>query len=206
MGETQSKKENSVNIIDVIHKNKKTIEILKKKINHQENNIIKEINNAKIKLKSGDKKGALLCLKKKKMLEKQVDNFTLQMLNLEQNVITLEGSNMNKKVFDTMKENNNTMKYLNKNIDVDKISNLKDDINDQINELDEVSNLLAEPLNNDFDDDELLEELNSPEDDYTENIKIELPKIPNEKINILKDEEKENNEDKALEMLEKMMI
>ena len=53
---------------------------------------------------------------------------------------------------------------------------------------------------------ELLEELNSSEDDYTENIKIELPNIPNEKINILKDEEKEKNEDEALEMLEKMMI
>lgn len=205
MGETQSKKEISVDIIETIHKNKNTIEYLKKKINHQENIISKEILNAKCKLKKGDKKGALLCLKRKKMLENQVDNFTSQMFNLEQNIIILEGSTINKKIFETMKTNSNTLKYLNKKMDIDKISDLKDDINDHINELDELNNILAEPLNNDFDDDELLEELNSSEDDFQEDIKIELPKVPNNKINTL-NEDKNDDEDKALKELEKMML
>jgi len=201
MGENNSKPEKSYDLVETIKNNKNVIDILKKKIFYLDKKVLQEVKNAKIKLKSGDKKNALICLKRKKIFEKQINNFTSQMFNLEQQIITLEGSVMNKKIIDTMNTTNNTMKHINKKVNINDISDLNDDINDHINNINEVNNLLSDPINNDFDDDDLLEELDIlDEDDNDNNINIELPKVPETKIKI-----KIENDDDAIKELERMM-
>lgn len=214
MGNTDSKSETKVDVINVIQNNKNTINILNKKIIHSEKRLINEMTGAKICLQSKNKKKALLHLKRKKMLQKQIDNLHGQIMNLEQQSITLEGLTMNHQVVDTMKITSNAMKNLNKNMDVDKVDNLISDIQEHIEDIEEVNQILSNPLDNSnlIDEDELLSELDDlmSEEQQVETGKeyFNLPEVP-ENIVINQEQHIEldnSDENKALEKLEKLMI
>jgi charged multivesicular body protein 4A/B len=188
----------------VLHKNKKTVETLEKRIAHLEQKIKNEVKLAKIKIKNNNKQKALLNLKKKKMYQKQIENLTAQMFNLEQQSIVLEGSILNNQIFDTMNTSKNTLKRVNKNVNVDTVEDLMDNLNTQMSEVEEVNQVLSQPIDNDeYDEDELLKELESdsetPEETNNEimTTEINLPNVPTEPI--------KNIEEKALDELEKMM-
>ena len=193
-----------LNTNEVLHKNKKTVETLEKRIAHLEQKIKNEVKLAKIKIKNNNKQKALLNLKKKKMYQKQIENLTAQMFNLEQQSIVLEGSILNNQVFDTMNTSKNTLKRVNRNVNVDTVEDLIDNLNTQMSEVDEVNQVLSQPIDNDeYDEDELLKELESDSETTEETNKeiitteINLPNVPTEPI--------KNIEEKALDELEKMM-
>ena len=133
----------------VLHKNKKTVETLEKRIAHLEQKIKNEVKLAKIKIKNNNKQKALLNLKKKKMYQKQIENLTAQMFNLEQQSIVLEGSILNNQIFDTMNTSKNTLKRVNKNVNVDTVEDLMDNLNTQMSEVEEVNQVLSQPIDND---------------------------------------------------------
>jgi len=193
-----------LNTNEVLHKNKKTVETLEKRIAHLEQKIKNEVKLAKIKIKNNNKQKALLNLKKKKMYQKQIENLTAQMFNLEQQSIVLEGSILNNQVFDTMNTSKNTLKRVNRNVNVDTVEDLMDNLNTQMSEVEEVNQVLSQPIDNDeYDEDELLKELESDSETTEETNKeimtteINLPNVPTEPI--------KNIEEKALDELEKMM-
>jgi len=138
------------------------------------------------------------------MYQKQIENLTAQMFNLEQQSIVLEGSILNNQIFDTMNTSKNTLKRVNKNVNVDTVEDLMDNLNTQMSEVEEVNQVLSQPIDNDeYDEDELLKELESdsetPEETNKEimTTEINLPNVPTEPI--------KNIEEKALDELEKMM-
>ena len=191
-----------INTNEVLHKNKKTVETLEKRIAHLEQKIKNEVKLAKIKIKNNNKQKALLNLKKKKMYQKQIENLTAQMFNLEQQSIVLEGSILNNQVFDTMNTSKNTLKRVNRNVNVDTVEDLIDNLNTQMSEVEEVNQVLSQPIDNDeYDEDELLKELESDSETTEETNKeimtVNLPNVPTEPI--------KNIEEKALDELEKMM-
>ena len=193
-----------LNTNEVLHKNKKTVETFEKRIAHLEQKIKNEVKLAKIKIKNNNKQKALLNLKKKKMYQKQIENLTAQMFNLEQQSIVLEGSILNNQVFDTMNTSKNTLKRVNRNVNVDTVEDLMDNLNTQMSEVEEVNQVLSQPIDNDdYDEDELLKELESDSETTEETNKeimtteINLPNVPTEPI--------KNIEEKALDELEKMM-
>ena len=132
------------------------------------------------------------------MYQKEVENLTAQMFNLEQQSIVLEGSILNNQVFNTMKTNKNTLKHINKKINADTVEDLMDNINTQINEVEEVNQVISQPFD-DEDDYELLKELESDSESEEEHkVTIQLPNVPENVIN-------NDEEEKALNDLEKMM-
>ena len=56
------------------------------------------------KSKAKNKRGALLDLKRKKLLEKQLTQKQAQQFNIENQLFALENANSNKQMLDTMKE------------------------------------------------------------------------------------------------------
>ena len=61
------------------------------------------VTQAKTKLKAGDKKGATLLMKRKKMYEKEMSKLEGMQMFLEQQKLTMESNQNNANVFDTMK-------------------------------------------------------------------------------------------------------
>ena len=78
MGNTESQPNPKINIVEAIGQNKNTINLLNKKIIHSEKRVNDEIQHAKQCLQLKKKSKALIHLKRKKMLQKQIDNITEQ--------------------------------------------------------------------------------------------------------------------------------
>lgn len=109
--------------------------------------------------KKGNQKGALLCLKKKKMYEKEVDKITASIFNLEQQAATLESSQTTADIINTQKEFKNAMQKIQKQVNVDDVADLQDDIAEQMAIQEEVGEILGQSTALD-DEDELEDELN----------------------------------------------
>jgi charged multivesicular body protein 4A/B len=206
MGNIDSKEE-KININETIEKNKNIVTTLNKRLNYLEKKIDKEKKNVKEKIRNNNKKLALINLKRKKMYEKQVDNLYSQICNIEQQIIMLEGSAINTSVINTMEISKNTLNRINKENNIEKVEQIIGNLEEQININEEVNEVLNTPINDVFDDTELLEELDNLIDDKKDvkknfNLK-NMPNVPNNKISFQKDINKEEKD--ALNELETLM-
>lgn len=195
--------------IDALSKLKKTAETLEKRKTHLNTKITEFMKKAREKMKKGDKRGAMMLLKKKKMYEKEITKIEGSQMNMEQQIITIEGMYTNKLVFDNLKNTNNCIKTLHNTMDIEDVEDLHDDINEAMENSNEISELMSRPIGEEYDEDELLEELTIDSmtqlDELpnvnTEKIVLNLPEAPTSKL--------ENNNssatDKELAELEALM-
>ncbi|CAH2098454.1 unnamed protein product [Euphydryas editha] len=163
---------------EAIQKLRETEELLTKKQEFLERKIQLEIQTAR-KNGTKNKRAAIAALKRKKRYEKQLNQIDNTLTQIEAQREALEGANTNTQVLNTMKEAALAMKLAHKDIDVDKVHDIMDDIAEQHDisrEItDAISNNVAFP--NDVDEDELekeLEELEQEELDK-EMIGINVP-------------------------------
>ncbi len=145
--------------IDALSKLKKTTETLEKRKTHLNTKIAEFMKKAREKMKKGDKRGAMMLLKKKKMYEKEITKIEGSQINMEQQIITIEGMYTNKLVFDNLKNTNNCIKNLHNTMDIEDVEELHDDINEAMENSNEISELMSRPIGEEYDEDELLEEL-----------------------------------------------
>tara|TARA_A100001015_G_C14371914_1_gene474575 strand:- start:22 stop:468 length:447 start_codon:yes stop_codon:yes gene_type:complete len=147
------------------------------------------------------------------MYEKEITKIEGSQMNMEQQIITIEGMYTNKLVFDNLKNTNNCIKNLHSTMDIEDVEELHDDINEAMENSNEISELMSRPIGEEFDEDELLEELtidsmtqldeltNVNTNVNTEKIVLNLPEAPTSKL--------ENNNssatDKELAELEALM-
>merc|ERR1719510_1944501 len=113
---------------------------------------------AKKKLKKKDKKGAMYDLKRKKLLEKELAGIQNKKLNLDTQKLALENAQMNAAVFTAVKTGASALKVATKNTNVDDVDEVMDELAELGDEQEAVNEALGQPLE-DFDDDELLAEL-----------------------------------------------
>lgn len=165
---------------------KDTIDILNKKCKLISKNI--DIENQKIQsfLQYKNKNSAILCLKRKKMYETQLQSFENQIINLESMIFKIEESVLNKETVKSIITSQKLFNDIEKEMDISKVEVTIDKIQDSMQMVTQISDILSTPLSiNNIDDDELLEELNELENDPS------LPQIviPNSKIEEPTDEE-----------------
>ncbi|VDD83945.1 unnamed protein product [Mesocestoides corti] len=109
-----------------------------------------------------NKRAALDCLRKKNMYEKQLTLNDGALMKLQAQRDALTSALMNKNILDTMKTANSAMHHIHKGMDVDKVHDLMDDVNEQHEIANEIANAISMPTGFDqFDEDELLQELES---------------------------------------------
>lgn len=120
-----------------------------------------ELEKAKQFNRSGNKRAALQCLKRKKLYESQSEVVANQQLKLQEQMIVLEGSKATAETFNALKSGAGAMKQLAKETDVDKVDKVMDEISDQTEKMRQVNEALGQQVGYaaELDEDELEAEL-----------------------------------------------
>jgi len=136
--------------------------------------INKEMELARVLLKEGKKKQAILALKKKKYQEQLLTKSENQLSTLQEMIDSVEFSQMEQKVFESLKAGNEVLKEIHSQMSIDEIDQLMEDTQEAVAYQKEIEEALAGQLTSEDEDDVLaeLEEL--------ERATLEMPSIPKE--------------------------
>ena len=124
-------------------------------INKYEKQIDEIKTNAKIALKKGDKKRAIMLMKKKKMYEAEISKLDGMRLMMEQQKLNMESQMNNKNVFDTMAEGTKTIEELQKEANIDKFDDIREkheEMEDKNSEINDFFANYAEEQTEDWED------------------------------------------------------
>ncbi|CAH1164237.1 unnamed protein product [Phaedon cochleariae] len=161
---------------EAIQKLRDTEEMLIKKQDFLEKKIAEYTLVAK-KNAAKNKRVALQALKKKKRLEKNQLQIDGTLTTIEMQREALEGASTNTTVLESMKNAAEALKKAHKNLDVDNVHDIMDDIAEQHDIANEISNAISNPVGfaEDLDDEELEKELEELEQ---EGLEEDLLKVP----------------------------
>jgi len=169
---------------------------------HLEKQIEQLVAEAKAKMAKKDKKGALFALKRKKLYEAEIDKIANIKMTLETQVMNLESAAQNAETMKAMKTGTAQMKKIRQETNIDQVDDLMDEMKEEMEMADEISNALAQPVDPLMtDEDDLLAELEELEaEDVTEQLlapmkKMDLPDVPNTALPSIKNATKEEEEE-----------
>merc|ERR1712150_333056 len=131
-----------------------------KKSDFLEKKVDQEMATAKKNAKT-NKRVALQALKRKKRYEQQLQQIDGTLTTIEQQRNVLENANTNTEVLKNMGEASKALKAAHKNMDVDQVHDMMDDISEQQDVAKEISEAISNPVafGQEYDDDELEAEL-----------------------------------------------
>ncbi|ORY98591.1 Snf7 family [Syncephalastrum racemosum] len=138
----------------------------------------KEVDIARQALAKGDKKRALLALRKKKYQEQLLEKTDQQLLNLEELTQSVEYALVEKQVLDGLKSGNAVLKEIHKETSVEAVEKLMDDTADAIAYQNEVDELLSGQVSSE-DEEEIERELAALQQ---QELEAELPSVPAERL------------------------
>ncbi|OWR44875.1 charged multivesicular body protein 4c [Danaus plexippus] len=194
---------------EAIQKLRETEELLIKKQEFLEKKIELEIQTAK-KNGTKNKRAAIAALKRKKRYEKQLTQIDGTLTQIEAQREALEGANTNAQVLNTMKDAANAMKLAHKDIDVDKVHDIMDDIAEQHDISREITDAISNNVafSNDVDEDELERELEELEQEELDKEMIginvpadTLPDVPAEPVPEKQKAKPKEEEDEDIKLL-----
>lgn len=160
---------------------RENISTQEKREQHLEKKIEQMTAEAKDKMAKKDKKGALFCLKRKKLYEAEIDKIQNIKMTLETQVMNLESAAQNAATFQAMNAGKSAMTNIRAETDIDKVDDLMDDIKNEMDMADEISNALAQPIDPLLtDEDDLLAELQELEAEGVEEQLLEPAKKTSE--------------------------
>jgi len=180
------KKEEQMTTGQAIQQLRETEEMLTKKQEFLEKKIELEVDTAK-KNASKNKRAAIQALKRKKRYEKQLQQIDGTLSTIEMQREALEGANTNTAVLSNMKTAADALKAAHKNMDVDQVHDMMDDIAEQQDVAREISDAISNPVafGQDIDEDELERELEELEQEELDKdlLKVgpsanDLPEVP----------------------------
>lgn len=200
-GEGGGGRANTANTVVSLRENIATQE---KREQHLEKKIEQLTADAKAKMAKKDKKGALFALKRKKLYEAEIDKIANIKMTLETQVMNLESAAQNAETFKAMNAGKNAMTNIRTDTNIERVDDLMDEIKEEMEMADEISNALAQPVDPLLtDEDDLLAELEQLEaDDVEEQLlqpakktEMEFPEVGSNELpaipNATKEEEAE---------------
>lgn len=137
---------------EAIQRHRLAIQTLEKRQQLLEKKIELETADAKRRVEANDKRGALVALKKRKMMESELDTLTNERITLEQQINSLESSQMHRVALTALAHGVAVQRSMNKQIDASAVDKLMDDIQEQQDLQQEIGNALS--LGNKLADDE----------------------------------------------------
>ncbi|XP_041103114.1 charged multivesicular body protein 4c-like [Polyodon spathula] len=164
---------------EAIHKLRETEEMLTKKQEYLENRIQQELATAK-KHGTKNKRAALQALKRKKRFEQQLAQIDGTISTIEFQREALENANTNTEVLKNMGYAAKAIKGAHENMDLDKIDSLMQDINEQQEVAQEISDAISRPVGfgEQYDEDELLAELEELEQEELDQNMVSMGGLP----------------------------
>lgn len=145
--------------VDTIKMLRDNLIVLEKREEHIQKKIEMALTEAKMKSGKKDKNGALFALKRKKMYEAEVSKLQGARITLDSQILALESAAVNIETFKAMKSGANAMKGLRGDIDSDKVDDIMDEIQEEKDIHDSISEAISRPGQDLFNDEDLLEEL-----------------------------------------------
>ena len=145
-------------------------------------------------IKTKQKSKALLVLRKQKYLEKNLETGNGELLNLETIIINIENAKIQKNVFDALKQGNDYLKQINSQLSINDVDKLMQETNEAIEYQQMVGEALARQEGIQFDEDQLVKELENLEvDEY------QIPEVPKKKKHKHKEREEQGKEEEEEE-------
>ncbi|XP_032897628.1 charged multivesicular body protein 4b isoform X2 [Amblyraja radiata] len=165
---------------EAIHRLRETEEMLTKKQDFLEKKIYQELITAK-KHGTKNKRAALQALKRKKRYEKQLTQIDGTLSTIEFQREALENANTNTEVLKNMGVAANAMKTAHENMDIDKVDELMQNITEQQELAQEISDAISKPVGfgEDFDEDDLMAELEELEQEELDKNLLEIGEAEN---------------------------
>jgi len=153
-----------VNVQDTIMKTKETISTLEKRQQHLELRIDADQQEARARAKVNDRRGALLALKRKQMLEKELANLANARITLEQQTLSLESARTQQVAVLALQGTVNAQKVVNQQININGVDQLMEQMEEQRELQNEISQVLSQGCSV-LEEDDLLKELDAMEAD-----------------------------------------
>ncbi|XP_032240118.2 charged multivesicular body protein 4b [Nematostella vectensis] len=180
------KKKNKENVPEqtqqAIWKLRETEKLLEKKQEYLEQRIEIETNTAKANVKK-NKRIALQALKRKKRLEKQLSQIDGTLSTIEFQRDALENSSTNTEVVKSMSFAANALKEVHKTLDIDDVHDVMDDVQEQAQLSDEISQAINFVGSQDIDESDIMSELAELEQEVIDkeliHVKKPGPRLPN---------------------------
>ncbi|XP_076174615.1 charged multivesicular body protein shrub isoform X1 [Ptiloglossa arizonensis] len=174
-----------VSTAEAIQKLREIEDMLLKKQDFLESKIKLEIQVAK-KNGTKNKRAAIQALKRKNRFAKQLQQIDGTLSTIEMQREALESANTNTAVLTTMKSAADALKSVHKDMDVDQVHDMMDDIAEQQDVAREISDAISNPVafGQDIDEDELEKELEELEQEQLDKELLgieptdELPNVP----------------------------
>ncbi|XP_067234015.1 charged multivesicular body protein 4c isoform X1 [Chanodichthys erythropterus] len=163
---------------EAINRLRETEAMLTKKQEYLESRIEQELTIAK-KNGTKNKRAALQALKRKKRFEQQLTQIDGTLSTIEFQREALENATTNTEVLKNMGYAAKAIKEVHQNIDLDKIDSLMQDITEQQEVAQEISDAISKPFGDQFDEDELLAELAELEQEELEESMKNMDRLPN---------------------------
>eukprot|EP00475_Leptophrys_vorax_P026967 TRINITY_DN3838_c1_g2_i1.p2 TRINITY_DN3838_c1_g2~~TRINITY_DN3838_c1_g2_i1.p2 ORF type:complete len:148 (-),score=64.09 TRINITY_DN3838_c1_g2_i1:55-498(-) len=112
------------------------------------------------------------------MYEKQIEASFGKKINLHNMIMALENAEVNKKLLAAMKNGAKAMEPLVSDKAISEAEDVMQDLNDKLDQVDQMNDLLSQPIGEPEDEDALLLELDELEDQMVAEEMIELPTEP----------------------------
>ncbi|KAJ3259085.1 ESCRT-III subunit protein snf7 [Boothiomyces macroporosus] len=180
-------KQTQANPKDAIIKLRESLEMLEKREKYLETKIQQELKMAKANA-TKNKRAALMALKRKKAYEEQINKISGSRLTLETQVMAIENANVNLETMNAMAAGAAAMKAIHGKMNIDKVDDTMDDIREQMDLANEISDAISQPvgLGIDYDEDELNKELEDLEQEDLDakllDTGISMPSVPSTNI------------------------
>jgi len=153
------------------------VDLLEKREEFLSAKVLKEETNARQKV-STDKSSALMALKRKKAYEDQIVKLAGTRMSIETQVIALEGAKVSLESMDAMKMGAFSMRTVHRDMNIDKVDDVMDQITEAMDISDEICESLHQPVGSSLDEDELLAELESLEQESLEGSLLNTSVLP----------------------------
>ena len=188
-GGKKDKKKSNVNVEETIQNLDKKIKDMELLINNYEVRANALNEDAKAKLRAGDKAGAKRILAKKKRIVEQIKTTEGAMMMMEEQKGMLENAEMFKGTVETIKQATNVIKE--NQVDIDQLNQIKEDMEDLKQQGDEIKDFFSDMV--DQNEEDVEDDLKALEAEIQNDANKELPSAVKTEINgnEVKNEEKD---------------
>jgi len=145
--------------LETLAKLKETTTTLQKREELLWKRVGEEVEKAKDFTRQKNKRAALQCLKRKKMLETQADQLSNNIMRVQEQIDLLESSSMAVTTVQALKEGADAMKAQMRENKIEDVDKVMDEINEHTDNMRAIQDALGTPLSNSVDEDDLLAEL-----------------------------------------------
>jgi len=170
--------------MDTIKLLRENLLVLEKREEHIQKKLDQSLAEAKLKAQKKDKNGALFALKRKKMYEQEVTKLQGTRITLDAQILAIESAAVNIETFRAMNTGKDAMKSMRGNIDADKVDDMMDELQEEKDIHDAISEAISRPGQELFDDEELLNELAELDALEMEEQMLQTPKVPETVFNL----------------------